>query len=259
MNGQAQFVAALLDPARPCPAGLTSWNDAAPARRFAVYRNNVIASLVDALADGFPVVQQLVGEAFFRAMAQVFVRQSPPRSAVLLDYGDDFPAFIEGFGPAGNLPYLADVARLERLRSRAYHAADSPALDADALAGALAEPDQLASLVFQLHASVAVLASRFAIVSLWAAHQGLLEIARVDPYGAESALVLRHGLEVEVIGLQAGDATFIQGLQAGMPLGRAAEQGLARDPAFDLSVPLAQLIRTGAISGYHYATDRHPL
>ncbi|MGQ7957520.1 HvfC/BufC N-terminal domain-containing protein [Pseudomonas sp. SP16.1] len=257
MNDQAQFVAALLDPAQPCPAQLTSWNEAQPSRRFAVYRNNLIGSLVDALADGFPVVQQLVGEAFFRAMAQVFVRQSPPRSAVMLDYGADFPAFVEGFEPAGGLPYLADVARLERLRSRAYHAADSPALDAAALAGALAEPDRLASLVFQLHASVAVLASRFAVVSLWAAHQGLLDITRVGPYGAESALVLRHGLEVEVIGLRAGDATFIQGLQVGMPLGRAAERALDEDPAFDLSVPLAQLIRTGVIGDYHYATDRH--
>ena len=259
MNRQADFVAALLDPARPCPSELTSWNEVQPTRRFAVYRNNLIGSLVDALADAFPVVQQLVGEAFFRAMAQVFVRQSPPRSAVLLDYGDDFPAFVEGFEPAAGLPYLADVARLERLRSRAYHAADSPVLEADALAGALSEPHRLASLVFQLHASVAVFVSRFAVVSLWAAHQGLLEIARVDPYGAESALVLRHGLEVEVIGLRAGDATFIQHLQAGTPLGPAAELALARDPAFDLGALLAQLIRTGAISDYHYATDRQPL
>lgn len=258
MNGQQDFVAALLDPERPCPAELTCWNGADPARRFAVYRNNVISSLVDALADSFPVVQQLVGEAFFRAMAQVFVRCSPPRTAVLLDYGDDFPAFIEGFGPAGSLPYLADVARLERLRSRAYHAADSPALEADALAGALAEPDRLASIVFQLNPSVAVFGSRFAVVSLWAAHQGLLEIARVDPYRAEHALVLRHGLEVEVIGLQASDAAFIQGLQAGMAFGRAAEQALSSDPAFDLSFSLAHLIRTGAITCYSYATDRHP-
>lgn len=258
MSGQQEFVAALLDPARPCPAQLTCWNGADPARRFAVYRNNVISSLVDALADSFPVVQQLVGEAFFRAMAQVFVRNSPPRAAVLLDYGDDFPAFIEGFGPASSLPYLPDVARLERLRSRAYHAADSPALAADTLAGALAEPDKLASMVFQLNPSVAVLDSRFAVVSLWAAHQGLLEIARVDPYRAEHALVLRHALEVEVIGLQAADAVFLQGLQAGMALGCAAEQALASDLAFDPSFPLAHLIRTGAITRCTYATDRHP-
>lgn len=257
MNGQADFVAALLDPERPCPAGLTSWNEAEPTRRFAVYRNNLIGSLVDALADGFPVVQQLVGETFFRAMAQVFVRQSPPRSAVMLDYGDDFPAFVEGFQPAASLPYLADVARLERLRSHAYHAADSPSLDAGVLAGALAEPDRLASLVLQLHPSVAVLASRFAVVSLWGAHQGLLEITQVDPYAAQQALVLRHGLEVEVIGVRAGDASFIQSLQAGVPLGQAAEQALTDDTTFDLSAPLAQLIRSGAISDYHYATDRH--
>ena len=70
---QPDWAAALLDPERPAPPGLRAWNGSDPARRFAVHRNNVVASLVSALADGFPVVQALVGEEFFRAMAAVFV------------------------------------------------------------------------------------------------------------------------------------------------------------------------------------------
>ncbi|NQD95269.1 DUF2063 domain-containing protein, partial [Pseudomonas sp. CrR25] len=151
MSAHDDFAAALLDPQHPCPPDLTCWNGSAVEARFAVYRNNVFSSLVGALADSFPVVQQLVGEAFFGAMARVYVHRSPPRSPLLLHYGDDFPTFIEGFEPAGSLPYLADVARLERLRSRAYHAADSPSLDADAIARVLAAPDQLPGIRFQLH------------------------------------------------------------------------------------------------------------
>lgn len=80
--GQAwpdDFAAALLDPARPAPAGLTSWNGSDPAQRFAVYRNNVTVSLIDALADTFPVVQALVGVDFFRTMAREFVRATSTR------------------------------------------------------------------------------------------------------------------------------------------------------------------------------------
>ena len=80
-HGWAQ---ALLDPEADCPPGLTTWNSSDPATRFAVYRNNVVCSLVDGLAAAFPVVQALVGEDFFRAMAAVFVRRAPPRSPVLL-------------------------------------------------------------------------------------------------------------------------------------------------------------------------------
>ena len=66
---QRDFAAALLDPALPCPAGLCVPAGADLARRFDVHRNNVVASLVEALADSFPVVLALVGEDFFRATA----------------------------------------------------------------------------------------------------------------------------------------------------------------------------------------------
>ncbi len=62
MNSQTTFAQALLNPDLPCPGGLTSWNGSDPAQRFAVYRNNVMVSLIDALADSYPGLQELVGE-----------------------------------------------------------------------------------------------------------------------------------------------------------------------------------------------------
>ncbi|SFO83700.1 DNA-binding domain-containing protein [Pseudomonas borbori] len=256
MNSQAEFVAALLDPERDCPADLKTWNGSDPAARFAVYRNNVLSSLIDALAASFPVVQQLVGETFFRAMAAVYVRHSPPRTRILADYGADFPAFIQGFAPAASLPYLADVARLELLRIRAYHAADAAPLDADALATALAAPERLASLLLRLQPALGLLDSAFAVVSLWAAHQGALTLAEVDLDQAQCALVLRNGLEVEVLGIRSGDAVLIQALLQGRPLGAATQLALACDPAFDLGACLAHLLRAGAITHCAYDTQR---
>ena len=45
------FARALLDPSAGVPAGLLRPDGAPAARRFDIYRNNVVASLVDALAD----------------------------------------------------------------------------------------------------------------------------------------------------------------------------------------------------------------
>lgn len=258
MSLQREFAAALLDPERPCPAQLKTWNGSDPAVRFAVYRNNVVASLTDALGETFPVVRQLVGEAFFRAMARCHVRAAPPRTRILAHYGASFAAFIEDFAPAAGLPYLPDVARLEFLRVRACHAADAPVADAGALAALLGEPARLPHLRLDLHPSLALLCSPFAIVSLWAAHQGALDIARVDPGRAEDALVLRNGLEVEVIGLAPGEAVLIGLLQEGLPLGRAAGEAAALAPGLNLAAPLAQLIRTGAISRFTVETPGPP-
>ena len=103
------------------------------ARRFAVYRNNVMVTLSKALKSRFPAVDKIVGEEFFGAMARVFVSERPPRSPLLATYGDEFADFIATFEPASDLPYLADVARLEAARTRAYHSADAVPIDADGL------------------------------------------------------------------------------------------------------------------------------
>lgn len=166
--------AALLNPELPCPGGLTSWNGSGPELRFAVCRNNVMVSLIDALADTFPVVQALVGEEFFRAMARVFAQANPPRSRLMAFCGDTFADFVAAFPPAAPVPYLADVARLEMARVRAYHAADAAPVQPEVLQGALGDPEQLLSLRLHLHPSVQVVESCFAVVSLRAAHQGAL-------------------------------------------------------------------------------------
>ncbi len=248
MKLEQEFFAALLDPERPPPAGLVAWNGSDPTKRFSVYRNNVVASLIDALADTYPVTQQLVGEAFFRAMARRYVKDVPPRSRVLAVYGDSLPAFIESFPPAASVPYLADVARLEMLRVRAYHAADSKPLSADAIAQLLADTDTLPMLRAALAPSLFLLRSRYAVVTLWAAHQGLADMADVDPAVAENALVMRSGLQVDVMRLDDGDSVFVEQLTQGASLGAALENAGLVAPGFDPGTILALLIQSQAIS-----------
>lgn len=252
MSHHQAFAESLLATQPACPPGLMAWNGSDPARRFAVYRNNVMVSLIDALADTYPVTQALVGEAFFRAMAGAFARANPPRSPVMAHYGAGFAGFIEDFPPAAGLPYLAEVARLELLRVRAYHAADAESVSDEAIALLLADPDHLPAVRFTLQPSLRIMESRHAVVSLWAAHQGEdidSALAAVDAAVPEAALLLRSGLEVETYRITAGTATFIRHLQEGGGLGAAVEFALAADAAFDMAEALSLLIRAGAISG----------
>jgi hypothetical protein len=248
MSLQNDFAAALLDPQRACPDGLKSWNGSDPAKRFDVYRNNVTSSLIDALADTFPVLQMLVGEEFFRAMARVFVQSSPPTSPMLVRYGASFAEFVQDFAPAQTLPYLADMARLEFARVQAYHAADAQALAHEALVQAMSAPEQVAQLQFTLHPSLQVLRSAYAVVSLWAAHQTEHEVEQINPDGAQDALIVRSAWDVQIVLLPHGAAAFVLALMAGSVLGLAAAQALEQDPGFDLSNSLALLLRLGAIT-----------
>ncbi|MGE7957639.1 DNA-binding domain-containing protein [Pseudomonas sp. NPDC089530] len=248
MSPQTAFANALLDPDQPCPADLYCANGADPASRFAVYRNNVQSSLVNALAEAYPVVAQLVGEEFFRAMAALYVRAFPPRSALLNDYGHDFADFIAGFAPAASLPYLADVARLERLRVSAYHAADASPVQTAQIVAAMAAPATLGQLRLQLHPSLDTLDSAYPVVALWAAHQGDGDLSSIDLHRPQNALVLRNRLEVEVFAIDAGAAHFIHCLRHSQPLRAAATGALALGQGFDPIQSLALLIRCGAIT-----------
>ena len=258
MSGQQSFACALLDPEQPPPAGLTTWNGSDPAARFAVYRNNVVVSLIDALADTYPVTQELVGEEFFRAMTRLFVRAEPPHSPVLAFYGESFPAFIEHFPPAASVPYLANVARLEMLRVRAYHAADVAELPAEAITRALVDADELPELLIGLHPSVGLVRSQYAVASLWAAHQGIADISAVDPYTPENVLVIRPHLDVEVIRLNSGASDFVAHLLQGASPGFAAEQTSQTHADFDLASILGLLIRQHAISSMKTSRRAHP-
>ena len=248
MNTQSAFAQALLNPELPCPHGLSTWNGSDPTMRFAVYRNNVIVSLVDALADTYPVVQTLVGEAFFRAMARVFAQSNPPRSAVMAYYGQDFATFVATFPPAASVPYLADVARLEMAQVMAYHAADDIAVQAQTLQATLADSEQFAMLRLVLHPSVHVIDSAFAIFSIWAAHQGAACAPSVDPDVAQTTLVYRAGLDVHTIEVKDGVGQFVSTLLSGHTLLGATQAASRMDTTFDLTVALTLLLRLQLIT-----------
>ncbi len=246
MSAELSFANALLSPDAPCPPGLRAWNGSDPAKRFAIYRNNVVVSLVDALADSFPVVQALVGEAFFRAMAAEFARRSPPRSPVLAWYGAGFADFVAEFPPTAGLPYLADVARLEWLRVEAWHAADADPLPLAEMAAQLADEAALPTQRLTLHPALRLLRSAHPVVSLWAAHQSenvAAALGAIDFADAEAALLVREGLEVAILRIAPGAAEFIDRLLRGAALGEAAQ---AAAP-FDLPATLGLLLRSGAV------------
>lgn len=241
---QDAFVRALLDTELPPPNELEIPGGFAPERRFAVYRNNVCVGLVDALAERFPICVQLVGDEFFRAMAQCYVRAFPPRSPMLFEYGDEFATFVSEFEPARELPYLPDVARLEYAVGAAYHAADAAPLPLDLIR---ALPlDRLEGATAALHPSTHVIASKHPIVSIWRWHNSDEKMRPLELGRGEEALVVRPDLAISVSTLPSGGSAFVDALRSGGTFGKAvnAATGVAAD--FNLIDCLRELLLTGA-------------
>ena len=249
----SDFTPALLDPERPPPAVVSGPNGKAAGKRYNVYRNNVTVSLINALAATFPATQRITGADFFRAMARFHVRATPPTSPLLFEYGHDFSAFIECYEYAQSMPWLADVARIERAWLDAYHAADEAPLTPQALA--LIPPENLADAIFTPHPATRIVRSRFPAVSIFAANRNDGPVSRIEATEPEDALVTRPGLEVTVRHLPSDGAAFLSRLIAGEKLGTAAAAAFADNPKFDLSASIAGMIEAGAFTSANHGVS----
>jgi hypothetical protein len=178
----------------------------------------------------------------------------PPRSPIMLDYGAGFPDFVRQFEPAATLPYLADVARIERAWTEAYHAPEVAPIDPGVFM-AIA-PDQLPAIQLALHPSLRLVRSQFPALTIWQMNVADGVPAPVDvAAGGEDLLVVRPLADVEVRLIPQGSLEFLQALADGKPVLAALEAALIASSRFDLSANLSDLLRAGAVVGYSLAPD----
>lgn len=227
----------------PVPAGLVARDPAEVELRLAVYRNNVAVSLTEALARRFPVIRRLVGEAYFAPLARLHAETDGPRSPVLAEWGGGFAAFLAGFPPLADHPYLADVARIEWARGLAFHAADAPPVDPARLMSA--DPGRV---TLALHPSVQVLRLAHPAVSVWARNQPAGEGLPLTR-GPQTALILRDAsFAVPVRAVGTGDGALVEAMLAGARLAEAAAAARGAEEGHDPTPMLLALMRAGAIS-----------
>ena len=188
--------------------------------RLAIYRNNVMHSLTTALADLYPVIKKLVGEACFKGAAIEFVRRYPPKRAALLHYGEKFSEFIGKYPPCENLPFLADIAQLEFNYNQAYHQADSDILDPQQLASVA--PEQLGEVRFTCVGSLALLSSPWPIDEIWRQNQQEeQQVINLDDCQAANLAIFREGYNVQIVNLEENCFYLLQQLSLNKTIGEA--------------------------------------
>lgn len=254
---QATMAAALLD-ASDAPALLGQL--AGPAERaaqgLAAYCNNVAGNWIHALRATYPVLAQLVGDAVFNGAARRYASAGRSVSGNLDDFGADFPAWLAIDPPAAQLPYLADVGRLEWAVQRAYQATDERPVAAADLAdlglGSLTADEQ-AALRLRIAAAVQLVTSPFPVADIWRAHQRQPVPAVAFPPGPHFALVSRdtHGIAVQAI--DRASFMFIAALAAGQALGAALAATLQREPDTPPAQLLAACLQLGVLVGIRHA------
>ncbi len=243
---QLDFARALFAPGAPVPAGLLGPAGRPADRRFDVYRNNVASSLISALETAFPALRALLGTENFRRLATEHARRHPPRTPLLLEYGDEMPGFLAGFPPLKHLGYLPDLARLEIARRQSYHAADADPVDPAKIAGL--REDRLLAARLAFAPAVRLIRSRWPVAAM---RQAALDPNAPKPgAGGQNVLVARPDYDPTVTVLPPGGGTFLATLIDRRRIGEALETTFAAVPDFDLSTTLAILAAGAAVTGF---------
>ncbi len=244
---QAQFTQALFT-GDNTPEEILEHGSLDASTRLGIYRNNVLVNYRNALRDTFPVVLRLVGDEFFNAAARVFAKRSPSRSGDLHDYGEEFGSFLSTFPPARDLPYLADVARLEWAVHRVFHAADTVPCDLSRLAQIGEE--HLPKLRFTLNPAVRLVDSVYPIARIWQVSQpdymGDDTVSLEE--GAQRVLIIRRDYVIELKPLSVGEHAMLQALAAGHFLSDAVDSALTADASFGVQKFIIDFVATSTFN-----------
>jgi hypothetical protein len=244
-NLQSAFARALVTDELAAFAPGVRGGKAVAERYLAIYRNSVFANWAKALAATFPVVERLVGESFFREAARQFAIAQPSRCGDLNALGAGFADFLARYPHAGDVPYLADVARLEWAFHESQMAADGEGLDFAALAEVA--PEEQGTIRFRLQPAARVVESAYPILALWEANQEERDGTPDRVEGADRVLISRRDSGAHLERLDEGDAMFLTALARSLTL----EEALAGAPeAWNVGERLRHFAARGVIDGF---------
>ena len=157
------------------------------SQALAVYRNTSARGAIEALRASFPTVDALLGGEMFTEVALDFRREAPPTGPVLSDYGADLPAYLARQPWTSELPYLADVARLDWLWLESFLAANANMLPVTPGPGSR----------IMLHPAVRFAHLATPALTIWEAHRNPCGFDELEPeWREEFALFSRPGFEV---------------------------------------------------------------
>jgi hypothetical protein len=252
---QLSFATAVLDGSSAAIAPWIRDDGLDPAARVGIYRNNLHEGFLKALSLGFPVIQRLVGEDYFRQVGRLFLAEYPSRAGNLHHVGAPFARFLRDQFGATPYSYLPDVAELEWAYQECLIAPDSTPFDPTALQ--TMPPERFAGLRFDLHPACKLVSSEFPIVRIWRANQDDRDGTEVIDLrqGADFVLVRRNDAGVEVRRLSAADFALLRSMNRGGTLGDALQVAVTVAADFDLATALRQFVGLGVLARVHTPTD----
>lgn len=224
-------------------------------RGLSAYRSNGHALAERALQAAYPVVAAVLGDDGFAMLARALWHRHPPQRGDLALWGEALADTVQDDLQLAELPWLADVARVEWALHRA--ASDTDRWP-DPGSFALLQTQDPGGVRLVPAPGLTLVHSPWPVVSIVNAHlhaEPPLEEAWRRCHGGvhETALVWRQGFRPCVQAIPPADAALLAGIRDGSSLAQALDAACAAadttGSTFDFGTWLAAAVQDGLVLG----------
>ena len=216
-------------------AFLNKQGGASGEERMAVYADAYVARMMEALSETYEAVKHLLGNEAFVELTESYMEAHPSHSYNLNDVGESMPEHLSLSRFLEKLPFLPDLARLERQVARSFHAFEDAAFEPSKLAGYSEEDWERLRVYFQ--PSVVVISSCWPVFDVWNARKTPLSELNIVLEGRpQDVLVMRRGLDVVCELVDSAQTELIRALQRGEALGESCARLAEAEDAGKLPV-----------------------
>ena len=203
-----------------------------------VYRNTCAQGAIEALRDTYSTVNTLLGDEMFTAIALDYRREKPPAGPILSDYGAGFADFMTYQQWFSEVPYIADVARLDWLWIESFLAAGAEALPAS----------PAGSPQINLHPATRFVWLATPALTIWQAHRDLENVGELEPdWREEGALFTRPDFAVQIEPIDPVCYQLLLAFTASTGIDERVEQVAGTFPEADIPQLLQRCVTSGAL------------
>jgi len=225
-----------------------------PEKRLIVHQRNYRQSLVDALLIKFPATGWLLGTQLLTEIATRFIRECPPQTPCIAEFGAGFPEFLSKCPAAARAPYVTDFAELEWCVGKVAIAVSGVPVTLEEMSSIQA--DALPDTLLELQSGLYYLSASWPVDELMKLYLRETVPERFELSPVEVNIEVRGARgEFYFSRLDAAEATFRKAISGGHSIGDAAESALEVNAGFDAGKGLVALVGAGLIQAIRKRPD----
>jgi Putative DNA-binding domain len=225
-----------------------------PEKRLIIHQRNYRQSLVDALLIRFPATGWLLGGRLLTEAAARFIRECPPQSPCIAEFGAEFLDFLSQCPVAERAPYVREFAELEWYVGKVAIAVGGTPVSGEELSSIATET--LPETRLELQPGLHYLTASWPVDELMELYLSETVPDRFALCPAEVRIEIRGARgEFQLNRLDPAEATFRKAISEGDSIGDAAEAALEVNARFDPGKGLAALLAAGLIKAIRKGSE----